>query len=840
MHQMTIMNWSARILACMPARTWALAAFAAVVGISDVHAGQDNARGSGAVAPSAAVDRSLVDKYCVTCHGQRLKTAGLLLDRVDLTQVQANAEVLEKVVRKLRSGQMPPAKARRPDEATLHAFVTALEAALDNAAAAAPDPGRVTVRRLNRLEYINAIADLLSLDVDQALLPPDVPGTGFDNNSESLSVTPALMNRYLSAARKVTLLALGDPAMRPATSVYKAPPHVEQIVRMSEDHPFGTHGGLSIRHNFPLDGEYVFRVRLQRNLNADGIRGIDDRADVQVRIDRQLVKRFAVGGKHRGFDPANSAIPEDDIEGRRRHTYQLTADDHMEFRIPVHAGARLVTASFTDLDPRIPDRLPMIPATLKSRDRGDDTEPGVDTIQIVGPYAATAPKDTASRGKILVCRPMESAGVEPCAERIIGALARRAYRRPVDDTDIRELMRLFRDGYQENGFEAGIGLALEAIVSSPAFLFRIERDPVGASPGTVYRISDLELASRLSFALWKSVPDDELLEVAIQGRLHEPSVQRKQVRRMLADPKASRWINDFVEQWLGVRSLEAHEPDPLIFPEFTDSLRRAMLTETKFFFESQVRNDASVLDLLRADYTYLNAELARHYGVSDVYGSHFRRVAVTDPVRQGLLGHGSILTATSYANRTSVVVRGHWVLDTLLGAPPPPPPPPANVPALPENKPGAAPQTLRARMEQHRKNPVCASCHAPMDPLGFALENFDATGQWRDTEDGMPIDAVSQAVTGEVIDGPLGFREHLLGRRDEFVRTLAARLLEYFLGRSLQYYDYPTVRAVIGNAAPDYRWSSLIMGIVESVPFQMRKVVGPESVSARDTVADRR
>ena len=377
-------------------------------------------------------------------------------------------------------------------------------------------------------------------------------------------------------------------------------------------------------------------------------------------------------------------------------------------------------------------------------------------------------------------------------------------------------------------------------MSSPFFLFRIERDPAGAPPGTVYRIGDVELASRLSFALWKSVPDDELLEVAIQGRLREPAERMKQVRRMLADSKASRWIGDFAEQWLGVRSLEAHETDPGIFPAFRDSLQQAMQRETKLLFESQVRSDASVLDLLRADYTYLNAELARHYGVPNVYGSHFRRMAVTNPVRRGLLGHGSILTAASYATRTSVVVRGKWVLDTLLGAPPPPPP--ADVPALPVNQAGAPPKTLRDRMEQHRRNPVCASCHAPMDPLGFVLENFDATGRWRDTEDGMPIDAVSQTVNGEVIDGPVGLAEYLLSRHDEFVRTLSARLLEYFLGRSLQYYDYPAIRNVMRNAAPDDRWSSLIMGIVESVPFQWSKVAGPESVSVRDTVAvaDRR
>ena len=809
-------------------RTFQAVAFVAGMGSVGLQAAQ----------PEAPVDRALLDRYCVTCHNTRLKTAGLALDTIDLTQVSANASVLEKVVGKLRSGQMPPPGRPRPDKAGRNRFATALETALDQAAGASPNPGRIAVHRLNRLEYVNAVHDLLALDIDPVLLPADNLGVGFDNNADILSVTPALMHRYMSAASKVSRLALGDLATRSTVQEYKAPVFAKQDVRMGEDLPFGTHGGVAVRHVFPLDAEYVFKVQLQRNTGGDTIRGMDNEVEVEVSIDHQLVKRFTAGGLHPGFDPAYAAaIPDEDVEGRQRHAYRLNADQHMEFRMPVKAGSRLVSAAFTDRTPMIPERVPMAPAALKTQFHWDDAgDPGIDGIQITGPYAGSVPDATPSRRRIFVCRPADERDVEACARTILGALARRAYRRTVDDADLRELMRLFEAEHQRNGFDAGIGLALEALLSSPAFLFRMERDPLDAPPGTAYRLSDVELASRLSFALWKSIPDDELLQVAEEGQLRDPTVRAQQVRRMLADPKGKRWMDDFMEQWLAVRSLQGHEPDPRLFPDFDDSLRQAMARETELFFESQVRHDASVLDLLRADYTFLNEQLARHYGVPDVYGGHFRRVAVTAPARQGLLGHASILTATSYADRTSVVLRGKWVLETLLGAPPPPAPP--NVPALEQNEPGATPKTLRERMERHRENPVCASCHAPMDPFGFALENLNATGQWRDTDEGAPIDAVSMAPDGATIAGPAGFRPYLLGRGDEFVRTLAARLLEYFLGRSLEYYDGPAVRRLVRDASTEnYRWSSLILGVVESVPFQMRRTVAPEERLATAAVA---
>jgi hypothetical protein len=806
-----------------------------IAGIIGLQAHQSAAPGS------EPLDRRVLDQYCVTCHNERLRTAGLMLDSVDLAQTGANARVLERVVHKLRSGQMPPQGRPRPDKPTVDAFATALETALDHAAAASPNPGRIAAHRLNRLEYVNAVHDLLSLDIDPALLPADNPGVGFDNNADILSVTPGLMNRYMSAASKVSRLAIGDPGIRPTIQVYRVPEFAYQDARMSEDLPFGTHGGLAVEHVFPLDGEYAFRLRLQRNTIGDTIRGIDDEHEIQVRIDHALVKRFTVGGQYKGFDPGfvNSA-PADDVEGQKLHTYRLTADEALEFRIPLKAGPRLVTAAFTDTAPAVSERVPLVASSPKRWIFTDDAgAPGIDTIEISGPYAAAAPDDTPSRRRILVCRPKTAHDAEPCARTILSTLARRAYRRPVSDADVRELMRLYRTGSQEGGFASGIGLALETLLWSPAFLIRMEHDPAGVLPGSVHRVSDLELASRLSFFLWRSIPDDELLDVAARGRLNDPTVLPQQVRRMLADPKATRWMNDFIGQWLTVRNIQGHEPDPDVFPEFDDNLRQAMETETELLFQSQVREDQGLLELLRADYTFLNQRLAQHYGVPGVYGSHFRRVGVSDLARRGLLGQASILTVTSYANRTSVVLRGKWVLDTLLGAPPPPPP--ANVPPLQDNQPGAAPKSLRERMEQHRKNPVCASCHAPMDPFGFVLENFDATGRWRETDAGASIDRVSAGMRGETIDGPAGLRTYLLSRSDEFVQTVTRKLLEYALGRSLEYYDGPAVRQLVRDAAPgDYRWSSLILGIVKSTPFQMRRVASPEETAGTSAVQARR
>ncbi len=786
--------------------------------------------GFGAAAASAQpapLDRSLLDRYCVTCHNERLRTAGLMLDRVDLDDLGASAPVLEAVVRKLRSGQMPPAGRPRPARALLDAFTASLVTALDDFRTAHPDPGRVAVRRLNRTEYVNAIRDLLALEIDGAnLLPADTSAFGFDNIADALSVTPVLMNRYLSAATRISRLAVGDPATRPVIRIHRAPQFGRQGSRMSEDMPFGTRGGLAVRHAFPLDGEYGFRIRLQREQQGYAIRGLDREHEIEVRVDGERVRGFTVGGRYPGNDPGILlAIPEDDLPAQRRHAYNMTADGGFDFRLAVRAGVRLVTVAFVDAAPAQSESLPLLPRSIKFETIFSEAgDPGIDTVEIAGPYGATRPADTPARRRIFVCRPAAPDDEEPCATRILGALARRAYRRPVTDADLEKLIGLYRLGRAERDFEGGIQRALEGMLSFPAFLFRIEQDPAGAGPGDVYRISDVELASRLSFFLWKSIPDDELLRVAERGRLREPAVLERQVSRMLADPRARRWMADFMGQWLLLRNLRALEPDPEIFPEFDHTLRDDMAKETELFFESQIRDDRALQDLLLADYTYLNERLAAHYGVAGVYGSRFRRVAVPHPARRGLLGHASVLTVTSYAHRTSPVLRGKWVLENLLGAPPPPPPP--NVPPLQENDGRSRPTSLRERMAEHRSNPVCASCHRRMDPMGFALENFDGIGKWRDEDDGIPIETVTVLPDGTTIDSPRRFREVLL-RGDEFVTTVTEKLLTYATGRGVEHYDAPTVRRIVRDLARDgYRWSSLVMGVVGSPPFQMRRAPG--------------
>jgi hypothetical protein len=831
----------------------AVAAFAGSLGLNANQSSSGAQSAPAADRPAAAgLDRALIDRYCVTCHNGRLKTGGLALDTIDLSQASSHAAVLEKVILKLRSGQMPPPGRPRPDVPSVDAFVAALERTLD--ASETRNPGRVVAHRLNRLEYLNAVHDLLDLDIDPAIVPPDSPGVGFDNNADALSVTPSLMNRYMSAASKVSRLAIGDPGITPTVQVYRASEFAPQVARAGEDAPFGTHGGLTIKHTFPLDGEYSFKLRMQRNTIGDTIRGIDSPHDIQVRIDYGLVGRFTIGGKYKGYDPGLvNGAPEDDIEGQQLHTYRLTADDVLEFRLPVKAGTRLVAATFSDSAPALSEQVPLVPSSPKRSFFTDDaSDPGIDRITITGPFAASVPQETPSRRRIFTCRPADERAAtaekpapakasarsrrsspegqtseDGCAREILTTLARRAYRRPVTSADVDELLELYRDGSRQDGFEAGIGLALETILWSPAFVMRLERDPAAAAPGAVYQLSDLELASRLSFFLWRSIPDDRLLTLAARGRLHDRAALEAEVRRMLHDPKAKRFMNDFSAQWLTVRNIERQEPDPDIFPEFDDTLREAIATETRLFFQSQLTDDRSVIDLLGADYTFMNERLARFYGVRGVYGSYFRKVPVSDPRRRGLLGQASILAVTSYSNRTSVVLRGKWVLENLLGAPPPPPPP--NVPPLKENERGAPPKSLRERMEQHRANPVCASCHASMDPLGFALENFDAIGRWRDTDAGTAIDAVSTTPGGAKIEGAAGFHEYMLSRSDQFVRTLTKKLLEYGAGRTLEYYDEPSVRQIMRDAGrSNYQWSSLILGVVESAPFQMRRVATPE------------
>ena len=778
------------------------------------------------------VERGLIDQYCVTCHSDRLKTGGLTLEQLDFDEIGANAEVLEKVVRKLRAGQMPPEGQHRPDQATLLRFVEDLESGLDEAAAAAPNPnpGWIPSHRLNRAEYVNAIRDLLALEIDGSeLLPADMAGFGFDNNAEVLSITPGLLSRYMTAATKISRLAIGSLDNRPVVHTYKSPPFARQTARMGEDLPFASRGGLAISHVFPLDGEYTFRLRLQRHRVING-EIAENEYQIEVRVDHALVKRFTVGGKYKGKTTRDEyvsiAVPEDDLLGREIAAYSMNADKELEVRVPIKAGTRVVSAAF-------------VGSVLSALDHGrvgslrgiGHSQPGIDTLEIGGPFHGKRPENTASRQRIFVCRPPGAADEKPCARRTVETLARRAFRQPVTPAESESLLDAYRSGRANGDFETGIERALETLLTMPQFLIRIEQQPVGVEPGRAFFVSDLELASRLSFFLWKSIPDDELIDAAIKGQLKNPAVLEQHVRRMAADPQASRWMADFVGQWLQIRNVTTKSPNPILFPEYDETLRDDMIRETELLFESQVREDRSVLNLLRANYTFINARLAEHYGIPDVYGSQFRHVTVSDPVRRGLLGHASVLTATSYEDRTSVVLRGKWVMETLLGAPPPPPPP--NVPPLQDND-RAKPTSLRERMEQHRRSPVCASCHAQMDPLGFALENFDAIGRWREDDLGAPIDSAITMNGVEVAD-PSEFGAAIANRTHEYLTTVVEKLLTYAMGRGVQYYDAPVVREIIRATAPDYRWSSLILQIVKSAPFQMRRA--PE-IRAPGQVAD--
>jgi mono/diheme cytochrome c family protein len=783
--------------------------------------------------------RAVLDRYCVTCHNERLRTAGLSLEKIDVARVPDAPAVWEKVVTKLRSGAMPPAGMPRPEQASLDAFATYLETALDRAATAHPNPGRPSLRRLTRTEYRNAIRDLLAVDIDAgSLLPADDSRFGFDNIGSVLTLSPLLAERYLAVARQVRRLALGDAAIGPALEVYDVSKHLIQEDRAGEDLPFGSRGGLAVRHHFPADGEYIFKVRLQRN-SREYIRGMQEAHDLDVRLDGRRIGRFTIGGERRGRSAGIfSTASMGDVA---QEQYERRADEILDVRQWVDAGPHLISAAFIK-DGSVPEA-PLQPRmTMYDFSQYKGGEPGVATLGVDGPYNVTGVGATASRGKIFVCQPAGIADEEPCAKRILATLARRAYRRPVTDDDVQTLVAFYRTGRREGGFQSGIGLALERMLVGPEFLFRIERDrdPLSVAPGTAgspsrlrdgvpaaYRISDLELASRLSFFLWSSIPDDELLNLAERGRLKESAVLEGQVRRMLADARASSLVTSFAAQWLHLRNLGSVAPDLERFPYFDENLREAFRKETELFFESMLREDRSVLDLLSADYTFVNERLARHYGIPGIYGSHFRRVRVTDANRGGLLGHGSILTVTSYANRTSPVVRGKWVLDNILGTPPPPPPP--NVPELKARDPQGKVLSMRAQMEQHRSNPVCASCHRVMDPLGFALENFDGVGRWRTTDADEPVDASGAMPDGTAFRGPAGLRQVLLQtRREQFASTVTDRLLIYALGRGLEYYDAPVVRSIVREAAAGgYTLSSLVLGVAKSTPFQMRRSEEP-------------
>jgi hypothetical protein len=729
-----------------------------------------------------AQDRALLDRYCVGCHNEKTRSGNLAIDKLDFVHPGNNAEAWEKVVRKIRAGMMPPAGMPRPDRPTLDDFASQLELALDSAAAAKPNPGTTGLHRLNRTEYANSIRDLLDLEIDPStLLPADDSSEGFDNIADALAISPALLERYVATATKLSRLAVGDPGTTPSTVTYRVPSDLSQSDHI-EGLPLGTRGGILVRNVFPLDAEYAIKIHAKAANIGLGSPGFLDN-ELEVTLNGERIKLAKAAGT-------------------------------LDLRLPIKAGRQELGVAFINkTPPGVDDIWQIFP-----------NNSGVQSVAITGPFNPTGPGDTPSRRRIFVCRPAAStptptdADELACAKKILSALARRAYRRPLSDSDLETLIGFYRSGRHDASFDAGIEQAVARVLIDPRFVFRFEREPENIVPGTAYRISDLELASRLSFFLWSSIPDDELLDLAIQNKLHEPAVLERQTRRLLADPRSETLATNFAGQWLYLRELKNQRP---LSPAFNENLRDAFRRETELLFESIVREDRNVVDLLDADYTFVDERLAAHYGTPGVHGSQFRRVAIQDDARRGLLGQSSFLLVTSVANRTSPVARGKWILENILDSPAPLPPP--NVPPLKGDEGTPQPTSLRQRMEEHRKNPTCAACHKIMDPIGFSLDNFDLIGTWRAADSGEPIDATGQLVDGTKLDGPASLRNALLSRSDVFVRTVTEKLLTYATGRALRYYDMPVVRSVAREAGKDdNRFSALIQGIVKSDPFQMR------------------
>jgi mono/diheme cytochrome c family protein len=770
-----------------------------------------------------ASQRALLDRYCVTCHSARAKTGGLVLENMDLSAVGAHSDVWEKVVRKLRAGMMPPPGRPAPPADGKEALVRSLEASLDRAALASVRPGRPLVHRLNRAEYANAIRDLLALDIDPApLLPADDSSAGFDNIADVLGLSPVLIESYLSAAGQISALAIGDPRTPPIGEVYRVRQDASQS-RHVEGLPLGTVGGFVITRNIPLDGEYLFQVKLFRT-NLGTMRGLEFPHQLEISVDDQRVHLASFGGdRDVSASSDNPTTTGDEIDNR------------FTVRVPLKAGPRRIAVAFIEKTHGYNTR--RLQSYIRSSADTIDFSgfPHIDQFLMTGPFNATAAGDTPSRRAIFTCRPVNAADEAPCARRILARLARRAYRGDFGDPDLNVLLEFFAAGRERTGsFEGGIDMALRRMLASPKFLVRVEPDPDGVAPGAVYRLSDLALASRLSFFLWSSIPDDELLDVASKGDLKSPAVLDAQVRRMLADPKARALAENFAGQWLYLRNLRNKQPNSFQFPDFDDDLRRAMIAEVELFFQSVVDEDRDVRDLLNGDYTFVNERLARHYGIPGIYGSQMRRVTLTDDARRGLLGKGAILLATSHAHRTSPVLRGKWVLENVIGVSPAPPP--DNVPALNDEQKPDKPRSGREALEQHRANPTCAACHRVLDPIGFALENFDAVGAWRVKDGGTlgdTIDASGQLADGTRINGVVELRHALERDPETFVRTLTEKLLTYAVGRGLTSSDMPVVRSVVRGAAQEhYRFSSVVLGIVHSVPFQMRTAADP----ARDAL----
>ena len=813
--------------------------------------------------PALLQERAFLKQYCQTCHNAKLKTAGLALDTLDLGDIPRSGETLEKVVRKVWSGSMPPSQMPRPDKATRNTFLTSLETRLDLNAANHPFAGRPTMlHRLNRTEYLNAVYDLLDVRLtpdDAALLPADDLSYGFDNNGDVLGVPPLLLERYLSVARRASIAAIGPVGHGDApVNVYtQTVDYGLSQTKWNEGMPLGTRGGTAFTYHFPADGEYSIKVKLQRrngriaglpniNQNSTPLDETPPRQRMVVGVDGKTVGLFLLGADQTVKEtmPANEEglanLPEPPVKELTRVELAnrgYNADDNLELRLNAKAGDRQITAAFLA-------RYVPVPSQLRepyAAGQGADARPmGVYSVTITGPFHADGPGDTASRRRIFTCHPAAPSEEMPCAKNIISSLALSAYRRPATTDEMQELLTAYERGRKSGDFEAGFELAIRRMLMDPAFLFRIEHDPQGVAPGVPYRLTDLELASRLSFFLWSSIPDKELLTIAERGQLRDPATLEHQVRRMLADPRATSLVSNFASEWLGLRVVAGVQPDPVIFSDF-DGLKQAFQKETGLFLSNVLLGDRSVLELLNANYTFVNERLARHYGIPNVYGDQFRKVTVTDGIRGGLLGQGGILTATSYPNRTSPVLRGQWILNNLLGSPPPPPPP--NVPRL-DDEANADVLSMRERMAAHRANPACAGCHARMDPLGLALENFDATGKWRAGERlGLadltlkPIDANGQLTDGTTFDGIAGLKRVIVqDHSEEFVYTMTEKLLTYALGRGTEWYDAPVLRNAVRTARKgDYHFSTLVLSLVKSAPFQMRMALGTDDVQAEAT-----
>jgi hypothetical protein len=780
----------------------ALAAILFMLGTSALHAAPD----------SAATSRAMLDRYCLGCHNLKLKTGNLTLDNADLTKVAEQGEVWEKVIRKLQLGMMPPPGLPQPDETTRLDLIRYLQTQLDLTAAAHPNPGRPLVHRLNRSEYGNAIRDLLGFDVDvSTLLPPDDSSYGFDNVAEALGTSPALLQAYLAAARKISAVAVGDPHIGAGGVTYSVRQDLSQDTHI-EGLPLGTIGGAVFRHVFPVDGYYDFRIRLYRT-NLDTTRGLEQPHRIELSIDGKRVLLATIGGNEDlAILQKNTTDVSDAIEANR-----------LRIRVFVKAGERDVAAAFVE---EVPARFATRRLQSFVRDFNTyDAEgaPHLKSLTIQGPFESKGAADPA--GRIFVCRPVNTADEDNCARRILSTVAHRAWRRNISSAETDGLMSFYRTGRKGENFDSGVEFALRRILAAPSFVYRVELEPGAVKPGETYRVGDFELASRLSFFLWSSIPDDALLDLAAQNRLHQPDVLAREVRRMIADPRSAALVTNFAGQWLQLRNLQGIQPDPEKFPDFDDNLRQAFRREAELFFESIVKEDRPVSELMTADYTFVNQRLARQYGIPGVFGSDFRRVSLVDAARRGLLGKGAVLMVTSHANATSPVLRGKWVLENILGSPVPPPPP--DVPALKETEPGATPRTMREQMEQHRANPVCAGCHKTTDPIGFALENFDEVGGWRtESEGGVPLNTAVTLADGTTVDGARDLRMALTKDPETFVRTFTEKLLIYALGRGVTWQDMPAIRHIVGQSQPqDYRFSSVVLGIVESVPFEMRMKV---------------